>query len=109
MINPNKLHNKNQNACSFLRRLCAIFYDTILLSSVLFFATFVLMPFLEGIAIDSNNLIYKIYLSRQNHHAYIAEIQIEKNGDPYTSLFPEKRIYTDQDSQPHSEVALKTT
>ena len=24
-------------------------------------------------------------------------------------LFPEKRIYTDQNSQPHSEVALKTT
>ena len=47
--------------------------------------------------------------NRQNHHAYIAEIQIEKNGELYTALFPEKRIYTDQDSQPHSEVALKTT
>jgi len=62
LINPNKLHNKNQNTCSFLRRLCAIFYDTILLSSVLFFATFALIPFLGGNAIDSNNLVYKIYL-----------------------------------------------
>ena len=56
------MHNKNQNTCSFLRRLCAIFYDTILLSSVLFFATFALIPFLGGNAINSDNLIYKIYL-----------------------------------------------
>ncbi|MEC7875235.1 MAG: RDD family protein [Pseudomonadota bacterium] len=56
------MHKKNQNTCSFLRRLCAILYDTILLSSVLFFATFVLMPFLGGGAIDSNNFVYKIYL-----------------------------------------------
>tara|TARA_B100001029_G_C15060453_1_gene457976 strand:- start:1554 stop:3527 length:1974 start_codon:yes stop_codon:yes gene_type:complete len=47
--------------------------------------------------------------TRQNHHAYIAEIKIEKDDKYYTSLFPEKRIYTDQNSQPHSEVALNTT
>jgi len=62
LINPNKLYNKNQNNCSFLRRLCAIFYDTILLTSVFFFATFALIPFLEGSVIDSSNFIYKIYL-----------------------------------------------
>ncbi len=40
----------------------AIIYDTILLGSVFFFATFCLIPFLGGQAIESNNLAYKIYL-----------------------------------------------
>ena len=47
--------------------------------------------------------------TRKNHHAFIAEIEIDRNNEYFTSLFPEKRIYTDQNSQPHSEVALKTT
>jgi len=47
--------------------------------------------------------------TRQNHNAYIAAIEILKNGEYYTTLNPEKRIFTDQNSQPHSEVALKTT
>tara|TARA_B100000959_G_C14619107_1_gene475408 strand:+ start:203 stop:583 length:381 start_codon:yes stop_codon:yes gene_type:complete len=42
--------------------LGAIIYDTILLGSVFFFATFCLIPFLGGQAIESNNLAYKIYL-----------------------------------------------
>ena len=47
--------------------------------------------------------------TRKNHHAYIASIEILKNNVFYTTLNPEKRIYIDQDSQPHSEVALNTT
>ena len=47
--------------------------------------------------------------TRKNHHAFIAEIEIDRNNEYFTSLYPEKRIYTDQNSQPHSEVALKTT
>ena len=62
MINPNKSGRDIQNSCSFLRRLGAIIYDTILLGSVFFFATFCLIPFLGGQAIESNNLAYKIYL-----------------------------------------------
>ena len=46
---------------------------------------------------------------RKNHQAYIASIDIYKDGEFYTNLKPEKRIYIDQNSQPHSEVALKTT
>ena len=56
------MNKKNQNACSFLRRLCAMLYDTILLGSVFFFATFILIPFLENGAINSSNHAYKIYL-----------------------------------------------
>ena len=62
MINPNKSGGGIQNSCSFLRRLGSIIYDTILLSSVFFFATFCLIPFLGGQAIESNNLAYKVYL-----------------------------------------------
>jgi uncharacterized RDD family membrane protein YckC len=62
LINPNKLKEKIQNSCSFSRRLGAMLYDTILLSSVFFCATFVLIPFLRGEAIESNNLAYKVYL-----------------------------------------------
>jgi len=62
LINPNKSGRDIQNSCSFLRRLGAIIYDTILLGSVFFFATFCLIPFLGGQAIESNNLAYKIYL-----------------------------------------------
>ena len=62
MINPNKSGGGIQNYCSFLRRLGAIIYDIILLSSVFFFATFCLIPFLGNQAIESNNLAYKVYL-----------------------------------------------
>ena len=62
MINPNKLNEKNENFCSFSRRLGAIVYDTVLLITVFYCATYVLVPFLGGEAIESNNLAYKIYL-----------------------------------------------
>ena len=45
-----------------MRRFGAMAYDTVLLISVFYGATYVLMPFLGGEAIESNNLMYKIYL-----------------------------------------------
>ncbi len=57
-----KLKNDNQNLCSFLRRLAAIFYDNLLLGSVFFIATIALMPLIGGEAIESGNLAYNAYL-----------------------------------------------
>jgi uncharacterized RDD family membrane protein YckC len=57
---PEKLMHK---PCSLIRRLAAIFYDSLLLIAVLFAATIVLMPFTEGNAIKSENLLYFIYLT----------------------------------------------
>lgn len=48
--------------CGLLRRLAAIFYDCILLSAVLFFSTFIMMPFTQGQAIASGNLPFSIYI-----------------------------------------------
>ncbi len=45
---------------------------------------------------------------RSDHVAKIVSLDIRKEGQPYTTLKPEKRFYTDQDNQPHSEVAVKT-
>lgn len=39
-----------------------MFYDSILLTSVLFLATALLLPFNEGIAISSSNHVFSIYL-----------------------------------------------
>lgn len=44
------------------RRFAAICYDGMLLSSVLFIATLTMLPFISHTAIESNNLVYKIYL-----------------------------------------------
>ena len=52
---------KDYKPCSFLRRLGAILYDSILLFAVLMFATSLLMP-LNGVAIESDNAAYQIYL-----------------------------------------------
>jgi uncharacterized RDD family membrane protein YckC len=52
----------NRKTCSLLRRLGAIFYDGLLLFSLLFFSTLLILPFNSGAAIDSGNIPYKIYL-----------------------------------------------
>ena len=51
-----------KNHCSFLRRLSAIFYDCLLLTAVLFVGTFVLIASTSGEAIDSNNIIFQLFL-----------------------------------------------
>ena len=44
------------------RRLAAIFYDALLLSSVLFLATLMILPLISRTAIESGNLAYNLYL-----------------------------------------------
>jgi uncharacterized RDD family membrane protein YckC len=56
------LKSESQNTCSFLRRLAAIFYDSLLLSSVFFCATFILISFIGDGAIESGNLLYDAFL-----------------------------------------------
>ncbi|MCH8067663.1 MAG: heme lyase CcmF/NrfE family subunit [Candidatus Marinimicrobia bacterium] len=48
---------------------------------------------------------------RPNHYAWIASLKIEKNGEHFTDLYPEKRIYFHNNPdpnrrQPHSEVDI---
>lgn len=57
-----KLTNENQNSCSFVRRLAAIFYDSLLLCSVFFCATFLLIFSLGEGEIESGNLYYSAFL-----------------------------------------------
>lgn len=47
--------------CGLIRRFLSIFYDSVLLFSVLFFATALIMPFTGG-AIASGNLLFQVYL-----------------------------------------------
>lgn len=48
--------------CGLPRRLGAIFYDSLLLVSLLFFATLVILPFTGGQAISSDNVPFHVYL-----------------------------------------------
>jgi uncharacterized RDD family membrane protein YckC len=57
-----KLKSETQHPCSFLRRLAAIFYDSLLLGSVFFCATFMLILFIDDGAIESGNLFYDAFL-----------------------------------------------
>jgi uncharacterized RDD family membrane protein YckC len=61
MIPPSEL--TSPQSCSLIRRLAAIFYDSLLLFAILFIATAVLIPFTGGLAISSENLLYFPYLS----------------------------------------------
>jgi len=56
------LKSESQNTCSFLRRLAAMFYDSLLLGSVFFCATFILISFIGDGAIESGNLLYDVFL-----------------------------------------------
>ncbi len=44
------------------RRFAAIFYDSLLLLSVLFISTLVILPLITNQAIESSNIVYKFYL-----------------------------------------------
>lgn len=48
--------------CGLLRRLLAILYDSLLLFSLLFCATLILLPATGGKAFASNNHLYHLYL-----------------------------------------------
>jgi cytochrome c-type biogenesis protein CcmF len=45
-------------------------------------------------------------IERSNHQALVAEILVSRNDKPVTIMRPEKRVYTDQNDQPNSEVAI---
>jgi uncharacterized RDD family membrane protein YckC len=57
----NLKNNTNKN-CSLIRRLAAILYDSILLFSVFFFATFILISLIANGEIESGNPLYTVYL-----------------------------------------------
>ena len=72
----------------------------------------------ETIELENYTIHYKKYWletpdtnpnDRENHFAKIISLEILKDLKPFTMLYPEKRFYIDQNNQPHSEVALKST
>jgi len=46
----------------FFRRLAVVFYDTLLLLAILFFATAIALPFNKGEAFTNSNILYPGYL-----------------------------------------------
>ncbi len=46
---------------------------------------------------------------RSNHIAQVIGLEVKKNNQNYDFFKPEKRFYTDQNNQPHSEVILKSS
>ncbi len=52
----------DRRGAGFMRRFAALFYDALLLFSVLFFATLVLLPLTGGQAIPPNEPLYTSYL-----------------------------------------------
>lgn len=55
-------NQKPSNTCSLLRRLASIFYDSILLCSVFFCATLLLIYFIGEGEVESGNLFYNVFL-----------------------------------------------
>ena len=53
---------KISSHCSLLRRFAAIFYDLLLLISIFFIATFILLPIIGEAAIKSGNIFYNAFL-----------------------------------------------
>ncbi|MFQ6611312.1 MAG: heme lyase CcmF/NrfE family subunit, partial [Fidelibacterota bacterium] len=47
--------------------------------------------------------------TRSNHVAKLISLDINRDGKHFDDMKPEKRFYTDQNNQPHSDVAVKTT
>tara|TARA_R110000782_G_scaffold18712_2_gene51191 strand:+ start:293 stop:721 length:429 start_codon:yes stop_codon:yes gene_type:complete len=56
------INQKPLNTCALLRRLASIFYDSLLLTAVLFVATAILIPLIGGDAVESGNLAYTAFL-----------------------------------------------
>lgn len=50
------------NQCSLFKRLAAIFYDGLLLFSLFFLITMLMLIFTKGQSISSNNITYDLYL-----------------------------------------------
>ena len=58
----NRTDTQYYSTCSLLRRFAAIFYDLLLLFTILFFGTLIMIPLTNGNAIMSGNIPYNIYL-----------------------------------------------
>ncbi len=72
----------------------------------------------EVIELEDYTINYKKYWletpesnpnKRENHFAKIISLEVLKNNKMFSTLYPEKRFYIDQNNQPHSEVALEST
>ena len=46
---------------------------------------------------------------RSNHIAKVIGLNVKKDGQDFAFFKPEKRFYTDQNNQPHSEVTLRSS
>jgi uncharacterized RDD family membrane protein YckC len=54
--------NETSSPCSLLRRFASIFYDCLLLTSIIFVATFILLPIIGDGEIESGNIYYETFL-----------------------------------------------
>ena len=61
-VSMNYRKDNHYQTCSLLRRFAAIFYDLLLLFTILFFGTLIIIPLTNGNAIMSGNIPYNIYL-----------------------------------------------
>lgn len=52
--------NEKAQYCSFMRRIAAIFYDALILFSILCIVTLIILLFNMGEAIESDNILYKL-------------------------------------------------
>jgi len=48
--------------CGLWKRGLAMFYDSMILLSIYFFSTLIIIPFMHGQAIESHNIVYQFYL-----------------------------------------------
>lgn len=54
--------NTHYRPAGLLRRIAAMFYDSLLIIAILIIATYLLLPFTHGQAIEAGNVWYQIYL-----------------------------------------------
>ena len=55
----------------FLRRMCAVFYDALLLLAVLFFATAIALPFNGGLSFSADQYYFSLYLFAITYCFYV--------------------------------------
>jgi uncharacterized RDD family membrane protein YckC len=56
------LNNETYKTCTFLRRVAAIIYDSILLCAIYFCTTFILIYSIGDKGIESGNVFYSVFL-----------------------------------------------
>lgn len=57
--------------CKLIRRLACIFYDSLLLFSLIFVGSFFALPFTGGEAISSDNLLYPFILMLATYYYFV--------------------------------------